>query len=121
MQQQQQQDEKYRKLLDENERLKTEIKLLRRESAMKADTGKIATDSETVEELPKIVPRDIRKDDISRYCRQMTLRGIGVEGEKKLLASSVLIVGAGGLGSPIFLVYVLICLLLLLSFFVFFV
>ena len=38
---------------------------------------------------------------IDRYSRQLILKKIGVVGQKKLLRSSVLIVGAGGLGSPI--------------------
>jgi len=36
-----------------------------------------------------------------RYSRQRILKKIGVIGQKKLLKTSVLIVGAGGLGSPI--------------------
>ena len=38
---------------------------------------------------------------IDRYSRQIILKKIGIIGQKKLLKSSVLIVGAGGLGSPI--------------------
>ncbi|HKR65187.1 MAG TPA: molybdopterin-synthase adenylyltransferase MoeB, partial [Thermoanaerobaculia bacterium] len=34
------------------------------------------------------------------YARQLTLAEIGVEGQQKLARSSVLIIGAGGLGSP---------------------
>jgi len=41
------------------------------------------------------------KEQIDRYSRQIILKKIGVLGQKKLLNSSVLIVGAGGLGSPI--------------------
>ena len=41
------------------------------------------------------------KKQIDRYSRQMILKKIGALGQKKLLKSSVLIVGAGGLGSPI--------------------
>ena len=41
------------------------------------------------------------KKQIDRYSRQIILKKIGVIGQKKLLNSSVLIVGAGGLGSPI--------------------
>ena len=39
---------------------------------------------------------------IQRYSRQMVLKKIGPIGQKKLLNSKVLVVGAGGLGSPIF-------------------
>ena len=37
---------------------------------------------------------------MGRYKRQICLPEIGEAGQKKLLASSVLCVGAGGLGSP---------------------
>ncbi len=40
------------------------------------------------------------KKQIDRYSRQIILKKIGVLGQKKLLKSNVLIVGAGGLGSP---------------------
>ena len=41
------------------------------------------------------------KKQIERYSRQIILKKIGTVGQKKLLNSSVLIVGAGGLGSPV--------------------
>lgn len=40
-------------------------------------------------------------EDIERYSRQILLKQVGGKGQEKLLASKVLIVGAGGLGSPI--------------------
>ncbi len=41
------------------------------------------------------------KKQLDRYSRQIILKKVGVIGQKKLLKSSVLIIGAGGLGSPI--------------------
>ena len=41
------------------------------------------------------------KKQIDRYSRQIILKKVGAIGQKKLLKSSVLIAGAGGLGSPI--------------------
>jgi len=38
---------------------------------------------------------------IERYSRQIILKKVGVTGQKKLLSSRVLIIGAGGLGSPV--------------------
>lgn len=38
--------------------------------------------------------------DFMRYSRQLLLEDIALEGQQKLLASKVLIVGLGGLGSP---------------------
>lgn len=42
----------------------------------------------------------LTQDQIVRYSRQIILREVGGKGQKKLMRSSVLIVGAGGLGSP---------------------
>ena len=39
-------------------------------------------------------------DQLERYSRHLILKEIGVRGQKKLLAARVLIIGAGGLGSP---------------------
>ena len=39
-------------------------------------------------------------NDFMRYSRQLLLEDIAIEGQQKLLASRVLIVGLGGLGSP---------------------
>ncbi len=39
-------------------------------------------------------------DQLLRYSRHILLNEIGVEGQERLLASHVLIIGAGGLGSP---------------------
>lgn len=44
---------------------------------------------------------DLSPDEIRRYSRHLTLPDFGMEGQKKLKASSVLLVGAGGLGSPL--------------------
>src|SRR5690242_15881866 len=38
--------------------------------------------------------------ELARYSRQMRLPQIGAHGQKRLKAASVLVVGAGGLGSP---------------------
>ena len=41
------------------------------------------------------------EDQIKRYSRHIVLREVGGKGQRRLLDSSVLIVGAGGLGSPV--------------------
>jgi len=43
----------------------------------------------------------LNKKIIERFSRQIVLKDIGVLGQKKILTSKVLIVGAGGLGSPV--------------------
>lgn len=40
-------------------------------------------------------------EQLLRYSRQILLPQFGVEGQERLMASSVLVVGAGGLGSPV--------------------
>ena len=45
--------------------------------------------------LPKLSPAEL-----ARYSRHILLDQIGVEGQRRLAAAKVLIVGAGGLGSP---------------------
>ena len=40
-------------------------------------------------------------EEVRRYIRQIILPGIGREGQRKLRDSAVLIVGVGGLGSPV--------------------
>lgn len=43
---------------------------------------------------------ELDAEEVRRYDRQMILPQVGSEGQKKLKHASVLIVGAGGLGSP---------------------
>ncbi|OGL41398.1 MAG: adenylyltransferase [Candidatus Schekmanbacteria bacterium RIFCSPHIGHO2_02_FULL_38_11] len=43
---------------------------------------------------------DFSEEQIERYSRHIILPEVGGKGQKKLLESSVLIIGAGGLGSP---------------------
>ena len=48
-----------------------------------------------------IVSMNLSDEQLEKYCRQMILPGIGKAGQEKLLKSKVLVVGAGGLGSPV--------------------
>ena len=43
----------------------------------------------------------LNKKIIERFSRQIILKDIGIFGQKKILSSRVLIIGAGGLGSPV--------------------
>jgi molybdopterin/thiamine biosynthesis adenylyltransferase len=40
------------------------------------------------------------EDQVRRYARHIILPGIGGDGQKRLAAGRVLVIGAGGLGSP---------------------
>ena len=43
----------------------------------------------------------LSKKTIERFSRQIVLKDIGILGQKKILSSKVLIIGVGGLGSPV--------------------
>ncbi len=43
---------------------------------------------------------NLTPEQVERYSRQIILEEVGLRGQEKLLAGSVLIVGVGGLGSP---------------------
>ncbi|MBV9536875.1 MAG: molybdopterin-synthase adenylyltransferase MoeB, partial [Solirubrobacterales bacterium] len=46
------------------------------------------------------VPRTLTAEQRERYSRHLLLPEVGIEGQQKLLDSKVLLLGAGGLGSP---------------------
>jgi len=56
-------------------------------------------------DVPSVPPvLALRPDQVSRYSRQLLLAdGFGVSGQKALLSSSILVVGAGGIGSTVLL------------------
>ena len=43
----------------------------------------------------------LTEEETRRYARTIALPGVGLEGQRKLKAASVLVIGAGGLGSPV--------------------
>jgi len=43
---------------------------------------------------------ELSSDEIVRYARHLLLPDVGIDGQRKLKASRVLLIGAGGLGSP---------------------
>jgi len=45
--------------------------------------------------------KNLNKKIIERYSRQIVLKDVGIVGQKEILNSKVLIIGAGGLGCPI--------------------
>ena len=46
--------------------------------------------------LPKLT-----QEEVSRYSRHLLIPEVGLEGQRKLKSASVLLVGTGGLGSPL--------------------
>jgi len=49
--------------------------------------------------MPNALP-ELSPEELIRYRRHVLLEEVGVEGQRKLAAARVLVVGAGGLGSP---------------------
>jgi molybdopterin/thiamine biosynthesis adenylyltransferase len=43
---------------------------------------------------------DLSHEEIRRYSRHLIMPEVGIEGQKRLKAASVLLIGTGGLGSP---------------------
>jgi len=54
-------------------------------------------------ETSPIKARALKDEQLERYARHIVLREVGGAGQAKLLAARVLVVGAGGLGSPLIL------------------
>ena len=43
----------------------------------------------------------LNKQSIKRYSRQIILKSVGIKGQEKIINSKILIVGMGGLGTPV--------------------
>lgn len=55
--------------------------------------------------MPKLPPlvepaAELTKDEVARYSRHLIIPEVGVQGQKRLKNAKVLVIGAGGLGSP---------------------
>lgn len=61
----------------------------------------IAGGAPTASVLGEVKGEKLTNEEISRYSRHLLLREVGVKGQKRLKAASVLIVGLGGLGAPL--------------------
>ncbi|KND00824.1 uncharacterized protein SPPG_03929 [Spizellomyces punctatus DAOM BR117] len=90
--------------------LKAEIEALKKENeALKAaarrdEEPKVLSPNGTIFDLPSVREwthkESLDNDEISRFSRQLLMREIGVQGQLKLRNTTVLVVGAGGLGAP---------------------
>lgn len=50
---------------------------------------------------PLVEPADeLTKEEVARYSRHLIIPDVGVDGQKRLKNAKVLVIGAGGLGSP---------------------
>jgi hypothetical protein len=105
--------ERIRRLEEENARLRSQLFDERKALPRRTDDGEDASDPQRDGDktngrstLPGHGPPQasfagvLDPDQIERYSRQLLVRGgFGVDGQIKLLNSTVLVVGAGGIGS----------------------
>lgn len=52
---------------------------------------------------PNLAAIELSQEEVQRYSRHIILPEVGLEGQKKLKAASILCIGTGGLGSPLLL------------------
>jgi molybdopterin/thiamine biosynthesis adenylyltransferase/rhodanese-related sulfurtransferase len=50
---------------------------------------------------PRAAEVELSPNEIARYSRHLIMPEVGVDGQKRLKAASILLIGAGGLGSPL--------------------
>ena len=62
--------------------------------------GTLSVDT-TVRQIKSKMMDEISDEQLMRYARHVVLEEVGEEGQIKLLESKVLVIGAGGLGSPV--------------------
>ena len=65
-----------------------------------AGGSEIATDEETAT-ATGTTEATLSNEEIERYSRHLIIPDVGIAGQRKLKAASVLLVGTGGLGSPL--------------------
>src|SRR5438128_1256634 len=60
-----------------------------------AIAGGATTEKEVVQDLPML-----SNEEIARYSRHLIMPEVGMEGQRRIKAASVLMIGTGGLGAP---------------------
>ena len=62
-------------------------------------------DGSDVRIIPSIAggSANLSPEEFIRYSRHLSLPEVGIEGQKKIKSAKILVVGAGGLGSPVLL------------------
>ncbi len=94
-----------RHLFAENGALRGHVRVYRNEQEI-SDPEESVHDGDTLMIVPSIAggagaAGTFERAEIQRYARHITLPEVGWEGQEKLRNARVLVVGAGGLGSPI--------------------
>src|SRR5690242_9381075 len=70
-------------------------------SAEDFSIGRPALATRHIASYPLVMNLDFSEDEIRRYSRHILLQDVGGIGQAKLKSARVLLVGAGGLGSPL--------------------
>lgn len=94
-----------RHLFAENGALRGHVRVYRNEEEV-TDPGDSVQEGDTLMIVPSIAggagaAGAFAREEIQRYARHITLPEVGWEGQERLRDARVLVVGAGGLGSPI--------------------
>jgi len=78
--------------------------ILPRREQWPSSSSTSSSSSSTFSKLPLLVQAtsdaELTNAEISRYSRHLVLNNVGIVGQKSLKKASVLVIGAGGLGSP---------------------
>lgn len=85
-------------------RERDELRRLRAESLERRErTGSVYCHTGNVSAITllKTVTESLHPAEVARYARQISLEEIGVEGQERLKRARILVIGAGGLGSPV--------------------
>lgn len=90
------------RICDENHEIRRFVNVFINDEDIRFLDGKNTSlkDGDEVSIIPAISGGALSEEEIERFSRQIILSEVGGKGQKKLLSSSVLVVGAGGLGSP---------------------
>jgi adenylyltransferase/sulfurtransferase len=82
------------------EKEKTPVKPGDSLSIVPSVAGGVPTETPTADPRVRAAATELSQDEIKRYSRHLIMPEVGIEGQRKLKAGSVLCIGAGGLGSP---------------------
>ena len=58
--------------------------------------GGVTAEVDVINDLPPL-----SNEEIARYSRHLIMPEVGIEGQRRLKAASVLMIGTGGLGAPL--------------------
>jgi adenylyltransferase/sulfurtransferase len=81
-----------------------DIRFLKKDATPAGDTDTLSLVPSIAGGSTAVAPPEevtLSQDEILRYSRHLIIPEVGIEGQKKLKAASVLLVGTGGLGAPL--------------------